>query len=148
MTGINEFKVAINQMLKKEFPNINIYDKDLKQGFDKPCFFIKVLSSSQIKEINRRYKKSISFDINYFRDEGNVNLDYAYIVDKLYEIFHYLKVDESLYRATDMKHEFIDGQLHFYFKINYHIIKEIEEISKMNNLKKEIYLNGKSHNEI
>ncbi|APC79747.1 hypothetical protein NPD2_226 [Clostridium botulinum] len=129
--------------MDKKFPNINIYGEEIKQGFEEPCFFIKVLSSGQDKEINVRYKKNISFNIHYFSDKGDLNDDCNDMADKLYEVLEYVKVNNSLYRSNEMTHEVIDGVLHFMLQFNYHVLKEIEKAPKMNKLKQEVYLNGR-----
>lgn len=106
-------------------------------------FFIKVLSSGQDKELNIRYKKNISFDIHYFSDKEDVNSDCNDMADKLYVVLEYVKVNNSLYRSNEMKHEVIDGVLHFMLQFNYHVLKQIEEAPKMNKMKQEVYLNGR-----
>ncbi|HID0765650.1 TPA: phage tail terminator family protein [Clostridium botulinum] len=143
MANINDLRIGINQTLDKKFPNINIYGEEIKQGFEEPCFFIKVLSSGQDKEINVRYKKNISFNIHYFSDKGDLNDDCNDMADKLYEVLEYVKVNNSLYRSNEMTHEVIDGVLHFMLQFNYHVLKEIEKAPKMNKLKQEVYLNGR-----
>lgn len=55
----NDLKISINNTLDKEFPNINIYGEEIKQGFEEPCFFIKILDLEQNKELNKRYKRYI-----------------------------------------------------------------------------------------
>ncbi|ACO86258.1 phage tail terminator family protein [Clostridium botulinum] len=143
MTNINDLRIGINQTLDKKFPNINIYGEEIEQGFEEPCFFVKVLSSGQDKEINVRYKKNISFNIHYFSDKEDLNDDCNDMADKLYEVLEYVKVNNSLYRSNEMTHEVIDGVLHFMLKFNYHVLKEIEKAPKMNKLKQEVYLNGR-----
>ncbi|APC85584.1 phage tail terminator family protein [Clostridium botulinum] len=143
IANINDLRIGINQTLDKEFPNINIYGEEIEQGFEEPCFFVKVLSSGQDKEINVRYKKNISFNIHYFSDKEDINSDCNDIADKLYEVLEYIKVNNSLYRSNEMTHEVIDGVLHFMLQFNYHVLKEIEEAPKMNKLKQEVYLNGR-----
>ena len=140
MSSINNLKTAINQALNSEFPNTTICDEDIKQGFEKPCFFIKVLSSTQKKEINRRYRKAIYFDINYFPDEENINNNFSNMADKLYEVFEYVKVNNNLYRASEMEHKVIDGVLHFFFKFNYYVFKEVDREPKMKKLIKGAHL--------
>lgn len=139
MENINDLKIGINQVLDKEFPGIAIHGEEIEQGFEKPCFFIKVLNSSLDKELNRRYKRNISFNIHYFSDkEGNINSDCLNMADKLYEALEYIKVNNSLYRANSMIHEVIDGVLHFMLQFNYHVLKEIEVAEKMNKLTQKV----------
>lgn len=139
MENINDLKIGINQVLDKEFPGIAIHGEEIEQGFEKPCFFIKVLNSSLDKELNRRYKRNISFNIHYFSDkEGNINSDCLNIADKLYEALEYINVNNSLYRANSMIHEVIDGVLHFMLQFNYHVLKEIVVAEKMNKLTQKV----------
>jgi hypothetical protein len=138
IANIDDLKIGINQVLDKEFPNITIYAEKIEQDFEEPCFFIKVLSSAQDKELNRRYKKNISFDIHYFSDGEDVNSDCSDMADKLYEVLEYIQVGNSLYRATNMTHEGIDGVLHFMLQFNYHVLREVEEVPKMQTLKREV----------
>lgn len=90
-----------------------------------------------------RYKKNILFDIHYFSHKENVNSDCNNMADKLYELLEYVKVNESLYRGSDMTHEVVDGVLHFMLQFNYHVIKEIQKNEKMKKLKVEVKLSGK-----
>ncbi|KGN00316.1 hypothetical protein ADU90_13100 [Clostridium botulinum] len=143
MSNINDLRIGINLALDKEFPNTTIYGEEIKQGFEEPCFFVKVLSSGQDKELNIRYKKNIFFDIHYFSDKEDVNSDCLEMADKLYEVLEYVKVNENLYRSSNMTHEVIDGVLHFMLQFNYHVVKEIQKAPKMNKLKTEVKLSGR-----
>lgn len=135
---INDLKIGINHTLDAKFPDINIYGEEIKQGFNEPCFFIKILSSSQNKEINRRYKKNVSFDVHYFSDKEDINSDYNDMSDKLYEMLEYIPIGNSLYRAVGMTHEVVDGVLHFFLQFNFHVLKEIEAAEKMNKLTQKV----------
>lgn len=139
IANINDFKIGINQVLDATFPNVTIHGEEIKQGFEEPCFFIKILSSSQDKEINIRYKKNVSFDVHYFSDKKeDINSDCLDMADKLYEILEYVPIGNKLYRSNKMSHEVVDGILHFFLQFNYHVIREIEQASKMEKLKQEV----------
>lgn len=104
------------------------------QGFEEPCFFVKILNSSQNKELNRRYKRNVFFNIHYFSDKEDINSDCSDIADKLYEVLEYIPIGNRLYRATEMNTEVIDGGLHFKLQFNYHMLKENKVAEKMNKL--------------
>ncbi|RXM70857.1 phage tail terminator family protein [Clostridium tetani] len=147
MANTNDLRIGINNVLDKEFPNTTIYNEEIRQGFEEPCFFIKVLNSAQDKELNIRYKKNVYFDIHYFSDKEDINSDCLDMADRLYDVLEYIQVGNSLYRSTNMTHEVIDGVLHFFLQFNYHVIKEIEKAPKMNKLKQEVHLcNGRKRN--
>lgn len=135
---INDLRTGINQVLDTRFPNITIYGEEIKQGFEEPCFFIKILSSSQDKEIDKRYKKNISFDIHYFSDKEDVNSNCNDMVDRLYELLEYIPIGNKIYGSTKASHEVVDGVLHFFLQFNYHVIKDVGEIPKMEKLKQEV----------
>ncbi len=138
MARINDLKIGINNVLDKEFPNITIYNEKIEQGFEEPCFFIKILSSAQDKELNIRYKKYVYFDIHYFSDKEDINADCLDMADKLYEVLEYVPVGNSLYRASNTKHEVIDGVLHFMLQFDYKVIKQIDSEPTMQKLKVEV----------
>ncbi|MBM7868873.1 hypothetical protein JOC70_000342 [Clostridium pascui] len=140
MSSINELRAGINKVLNDNLPNIPIYNEKIEQGFAKPCFFIEVLNSEQYKELNRRYKKSISFNIQYFSDKAEINSDFNDIADKLYQVLEYVNIYNKLFRANKMTHKVVEGVLHFMLQFNYHVIKTSEEEPKMNKLTQEVDL--------
>lgn len=142
MTNINDLTIGISQALEKNVQNTTIYVEKIKQDFKEPCFFIKVLTSSQDKDLNVRYKKHIVYDIHYFSDQKNLNTDCNNMTDKLYEILEYINVDGSLYRANKMTHEIVDDVLHFNISFDYRVIKEVEKPAKMQKLKVGVKSNG------
>ncbi|EKN43097.1 hypothetical protein CFSAN001627_02820, partial [Clostridium botulinum CFSAN001627] len=51
MANINDLRIGINQTLDKEFPNINIYGEEIKQGFEEPCFLLRFYLQDRIKNL-------------------------------------------------------------------------------------------------
>lgn len=141
MADINDLRIGINQSLDDAFPNVNIYGEEIKQGFKEPCFFVKVLDSDMSKELGRRYKENLDFDVHYFSDKEDINSDCFYIVDRLCEVLESIEVNGLRFGANKMKHEVIDGVLHFTLQFNHHVFKQLEDVEKMNRL--EVKLNEK-----
>ncbi|MBW6408486.1 phage tail terminator family protein [Clostridium weizhouense] len=137
---MNELKSKISTMLVEKFPAVTLYDQELEQSFNKPCFFVQILASKQIKELNRRYRCNLSFDISYLSNKESKNLDYFNMADSLYKLLEYIEVDKKLYRAVNMKYEITDGVLHFIFQVNFNLLKAFKE-QDMNNL--EVKVSGK-----
>lgn len=141
MVSINDIRIAIQQALDNAYPNIEIYSENIKQGFEVPCFFVKLISSNQDKQLNNRYKQSLLFDIHYFSDkEEELNKDCLDVADNLYKALEYVVVNGHKYRSLKMNHKVVDGVLHFMMKFNYNILKVIE-YKKMKEL--EVNVNGK-----
>lgn len=138
MIRANDFKKQIKEVLVAEFPNTSVYDEGTEQGFNKPCFFVKVLNSSQNKGLSSKYTRSLTFDISYFSNKENANLDFNDTGDKLYEALEYLPVGNSLYKATAMNYKVVEGVLHFMLQFNYHFIKEAEASELMNKLTQKV----------
>lgn len=141
MVSINDIRIAIQQALDNAYPNIEIYSENIKQGFEVPCFFVKLISSNQDKQLNNRYKQSLLFDVHYFSDkEEDLNKDCLDVADNLYKVLEYVVVNGHKYRSLKMNHKVVDGVLHFMMKFNYNILKVIE-YKKMKEL--EVNVNGK-----
>lgn len=141
MISINDIRIAIQQALDNAYPNIEIYSESIEQGFDVPCFFVKLISSNQDKQLNNRYKQSLLFDVHYFSDkEEDLNKDCLDVADNLYKALEYVEVNGHKYRSLKMNHKVEDGVLHFMLKFNYNILKVIEH-NKMKEL--EVNVNGK-----
>lgn len=123
------------------YPGIEIYSEKIEQGFNEPCFFIKVINSSQDKQLNNRYKRTLFFDIHYFSDkEDDLNKDCLDIANNLYITLEYAEIEGHKYRALKMNHKVVDGVLHFMLQFNYNILKVIEQ-NKMKEL--EVNISGK-----
>ncbi|WP_394874958.1 phage tail terminator family protein [Clostridium neonatale] len=141
MISINDIRIAIQQALDNDYPNIEIYSESIEQGFEVPCFFVKLISSNQDKQLNNRYKQSLLFDVHYFSDkEEDLNKDCLDVADNLYRALEYVEIDGHKYRALKMNHKVTDGVLHFMLKFNYNILKVIE-YKKMKEL--EVNVSGK-----
>ena len=139
--SINDIRIAIQQALDNDYPNIEIYSESIEQGFEVPCFFVKLISSNQDKQLNNRYKQSLLFDVHYFSDkEVDLNKDCLDVAVNLYRVLEYVEIEGHKYRSLKMNHKVVDGVLHFMLKFNYNILKVIEH-NKMKEL--EVNVNGK-----
>ncbi|MBB6218661.1 hypothetical protein HNQ80_004835 [Anaerosolibacter carboniphilus] len=137
----NDIRIGINQALDSNFPGINIYGEEIKQGFNEPCFFVKVLSDSLSREFNRRYRKTVFFDIHYFSDkELKVNEDCCAVAERLYSVLDYIHVGSNCLRSNNKRYEIVDGVLHFFLELETHMLKNQGQIPYMETLEKEAKL--------
>lgn len=116
-------------MLKSNFPEINIYNEESEQALSKPYFFAKILNSDEVKELNRRYKRTVNFEISYVSDSQNINWDYLNKADTLYELLEIVEVEGKKYPALNRNHEVKDKTLYFRFQLKISLLKDIEENS-------------------
>jgi len=125
---INDVRTGIITALKQQFPAMKIYGEEIKQGFTEPCFFVKLLSGDHNREVDRRYLRAHSFDIHYF---GASNQDMYDVAESLYATLEYINVTGSLFRGKKMRHEIINGALHFFVDFDFHVIKSKPAETKM-----------------
>lgn len=121
-----EIGSEVIQKLDSIFSEIPIYGEVIEQGFEAPCFFVKVLRTSQKKGLSRRYIKNHSVDIHYF---ASTNKALRVMEAQLYEKMEYLLDYKG--RASHMNAEIVDGVLHFYIDYIIHFVKSKVKEEKM-----------------
>ncbi|MEG6521135.1 phage tail terminator family protein [Desulfotomaculum sp. 1211_IL3151] len=137
MVIVNDVREAVIAALNQHFPDIEIYGEEIKQGFEEPCFFVKLFPVAQDREFGRRYKRYHSFDIHYF---AATNEDMHVMAERLYEHMEYIKVSGGTARGKKLRHEIVDGVLHFFVDYDFHIIREKQPYPKMQELEQEGYI--------
>lgn len=129
--------------LDTHFPNMRIYGEEIRQGFQEPCFFVKLFPVQQDREFGRRYKRMHSFDIHFFPAEAGIdeeeksNLDMHDMAEKLYDRLEYIQVHDGLIRGYKMRHEIMDGVLHFFVDYDFHLLRPHPTLPKMQELEQE-----------
>lgn len=141
MITVNKVRNSVISALSNHFPNIKIYGEEIKQGFSEPCFFVKLFPVSQNREVGRRYKRYHTFDIHYFPEsELDANDEMQDIAESLYDRMEYVETDNGLMRGHGMKHEIINGVLHFSVDYDFHVLRERRPAIKMQTLEQEGYI--------
>lgn len=122
---MQDIKNALIKKLSLFTPEYPVYDEAVEQGMQQPCFFVLLLESSQNREINRRYQRFNSVDVHYFPDRNAAapREECELMAERLYSEIEYVAGIEGGYRGTGMRHEIVDGVLHFFVQYNYHIIR-------------------------
>lgn len=105
--------------LSEMYPDLNIYDEEIPQGFKSPCFFVKLLTMSQDQELGRRHMRSHNFDIHFFPTGPNYNSGALEVAESLYESLRFVEIDGAKYMGTAMNHEIVDRVLHFFVDYNF-----------------------------
>jgi len=117
---VNEIKQAIANILHELFPNAEIYDEDVPQGFKTPSFLIIVVESSYKKAIDEKYNASVSFDLAYFPEREYESKNECYEVSQ--NILRAFDVLNS-YKVTNKTSSITDNVLHVKFTVKYREIK-------------------------
>lgn len=144
---VNEIVNGIAKAIKSEYPDLKIYIDHVEQGLNRPCFFIAMLESSQKQHLNRRLWREHSFDIHYFpKDEKMPVRGFNEVIDQLRLALRYIEVAEdsgegiSKVQGTEMRHEVIDGVLHFFISFHLFVFIQPEEKPYMETLEHDLNL--------
>lgn len=124
---INTVRKAVIAKLKSQFPDMDVYGEEIAQGFQEPCFFVKLFPVSQTQVVGNRYMRYHSFDIHYFSNAEYENDDMHDMAEQLYELMEYIGTEDNLHRGTEMKHEIQEGVLHFFVDYNFHVSKVVQK---------------------
>lgn len=116
-----DIKKAINQALKKDFPKIERYSRETKEGFKRPAFFIELLPIMREQRGKYHYFRKITVLIRYFSEsESETELENLKIQDGLEETFgQVLKVKDRVITLSEVEGRIIDEVLQFQFDISY-----------------------------
>ncbi len=126
--NINDVRKSVVSALKLNFPAIKRSAEEIKQGFNEPRFFIKLLSVPHDQELGLRYKRSHSFDIHYFPASATgANEEMHDIAESLHSCLEYITVNGCQCQGKKISHEIIDGVLHFFVSYVLRLRKETTE---------------------
>jgi protein involved in ribonucleotide reduction len=125
---LNETIIGISQKLNQVFgDDYKIHIDEIEQGLKEPCFLIVNLTGDQELEIGNLYNRDQSFDIHYFpKNKKKISREVNSVVDTLNMELEYITVAGNLVRGTEMKHEVVDGVLHFFVNYDIRVRKAIE----------------------
>lgn len=137
MSIVNDIKIGINQSLDNEFTNITIYNEEVKQGFEEPCFYVSCLNPTSELFLNKRYFRTNLFCIQYFpKETESKNAECNDVLEKLYDCLELVDISGGLVRGTKMKGEVIDEVLNFFVHYDMFVykdeVKDKMEILKVN----------------
>lgn len=130
---LNETITGLAQKLDQLF-GYEIYWDEVEQGLNEPCFLIVCLSGSHEQEIDTLYERKQAFDIHYFPQAHKPTQEINSVIDALNMELEYITVDGNLVRGSKMRHEVIDGVLHFFVNYNVRIRKVVEPDPYMEDL--------------
>lgn len=122
---LNTIVEAIAIKLDADFAGITIYTEEIKQGFNEPCFFIKMLPTSTEQVVGPRHFLKHQFDVHYFPSESGGNSEIFETIEKLKDSLEIITAGSDLIRGTDIHFESIDGVLHSMVNYDFHVMKVV-----------------------
>lgn len=92
--------------MKSKYP-YKVYGKEIKEGYDTPCFFTEIFDKGSRSETRNFARGGFSIKITYFQDEKN-ETDQLRKVDEIKELFGMcLAVGDRRLTVGEYSHEFI-----------------------------------------
>lgn len=127
LSAINDgISIKLNESFGDEY---TIYPEEVRQGLQRPCFFIKLLKPSNTKERDITYRRENSYCIHFFPKSTNEPKAECYqMLDSLYMALEYIEVDGNLVRGIGMLGEIHDEILQFYVNFNVRVRKVYDPI--------------------
>ncbi len=127
---VYEIIKGISMALHKAFGDgCWIYQNDVRQGMNLPCFFLAVLKPELAPLAGRRYMSRNPFDVQYHPPDGRDNAEILRTAEELLRCLEFITLpDGSLLRGTGMNYEVVDNVLHFFVSYNLPMIKPAEEM--------------------
>jgi len=104
-----EIKKAINGLLKGRYPppQYKIYGKEIREGYDAPCFFTEILDRGSRAETRNFAKGGFTVKITYFQTEKN-ELDQLEKVDEIKDLFGlFFCVGDRKLTIGEFSHDYI-----------------------------------------
>lgn len=125
---VNEIIDGIAKAIKTEYKSCSIYVDEVKQGLKRPCFFIALIDALQEQKLDNRLWREHIFDVHYFPAKNAPVREINSVIDTLRTSLLYISVVDvydnkaNLVRGTEMRHEIVDGVLHFFVNYNLFVL--------------------------
>lgn len=137
---------GVMRSLAERFPEIPVQREQSEQKAEGPCFYVEMLKALQERELNRRYHRACSFQVQFVSGltTQGPNMSVHDMAEHLYELFRELDIDGARYMGTQMKHEVRDEVLFFDFSFQFLVWLPAGAEPKMQTLKEEESLKNDS----
>jgi hypothetical protein len=116
---------GLTARLAAKFPDAEIYaGEDVLQALRPPCFFVLSLGGSRENFQSFPSGGSLGlwlrpFDVHYWPESEGSYAEIQGVADTLYSELDTLELlDGDFVRGTQMRHEVVDGVLHFFINFN------------------------------
>lgn len=132
---------AVNDLINSKYPDIDIVDSDVKEGFKRPSFFTTVDDVSKADYLHS-FKRSLTLLIYYFpQSRHSYKIDILEKIQGLEEVFNKsIKIkDRVIHLVEDMESDIVDGVLTVRMDLSYNDVNddESEKPPLMNSLELE-----------
>ena len=128
---LNEIIKGVSMKLNAAFGDAyKIYYNDVRQGLEKPCFFLAVLNPTITPRIGGQYMSRNPLDIQFIPADETQNDEMYATAWGLMEALEFIALPNGdLLHGTGMSYEAVDGVLHFFVSYNLPLRKPVEEVA-------------------
>ena len=135
---------GVSERLRDEYPEGAVYFDELPEGFVRPCFLVRCLGVRQVPRLDNLYWREHSLAVVYFPKDGQDGVrERAVVATGLLMALEYIVVDGAQVRGKAMRHEVVDGVMHFFVDYNLFVRKVKERLPYMESLEQHDELKGK-----
>lgn len=123
---LKQIAIAINQKLKRTFPHIEINAKDIREGFQRPSFFVDFENTTLQQQSTRRIDRTIHCIIYFFpTDRYQYKIEMLEVQEKLEDALRdELVVGNYCLYMGEIHADKVDGVLQIGFDIVYTTISD------------------------
>lgn len=132
---------GIAQSIDCVFGDYEIYEDEVEQGLNAPCFLISEIDNSLKLVLGNRYLSSHSFDIHYFPKENHVR-EMHQVSDALFGTLEYINTEEGLIMGSNLRSNIQDGVLHFFVDYEFFAVKDVKKEESMQEMNTNISKKG------
>ncbi|WP_170287105.1 phage tail terminator family protein [Paenibacillus faecis] len=135
---LNEVVQSVADRLTARFPELTVHTERGPEGLPAPCFFVQLLKSEQARELNRRFKRTYSLDVQFYPPAERGRQSANEVAEQLYELFAAASTDDGPSPGAEMRTEWKDdGTLHLYLTFTHFVWAPAGEAVKMRTLRQE-----------
>ena len=137
----NDILIALSKRLDDKFNSkYSIYIDQIQQGFEVPCFFIRIVNFTTSDLFDNRFEKKYLIEVTFFTDNTSKSYENNDVVEKMRDIFKFIDVNEHTLMAKNFECNQNDGNIicTFRYKFTAFDIKEKDELMYYLNQKEKI----------
>lgn len=126
---LNEIIEGISLQLNRVFGDgYPVYQNEVAQGLEEPCFFIAVLKPEVSPLLGRRAMLRNPFVVQYFPTDPGQNEEMYQVAERLTEALEFITLrNGDLLHGIGMSYEAVDGVLHFFVSYHLPLIRPVEQ---------------------
>lgn len=134
----NDVVEGVMDKLELEDPETELSGEGFDPELEEPQWFVQLKSGAQSREPGGRFRRKHAFDVQYTAPEAS-EPELHDVAEQLYDWLEAIELpDAGTVRGGGMKHEILQGVLHFYVEYALRVVRQDEDESvKMQQLEEE-----------